>query len=191
MNTILYGNGFNRLNDVDSWENLVHVIDDSNDNYRVPNTLQYEGKVLSVPFETKAMLRTSDGKILTTSDYKILTVRERSETIIKKEIANQMKAYKSNDLFDKLLQLNVDHYITTNYDYVADDSLLRMNYTENLLERDKSESLFSIHRKKSYVKGDDKKYLWKIHGELSNIGSIMLGYYHYCSYISINSSLKI
>ncbi len=183
MNTILYGNGFNRLNDVDSWENLVHVIDDSNDNYRVPNTLQYEGKVLSVPFETKAMLRTSDGKILTTSDHKILTVRERSETIIKKEIANQMKAYKSNDLFDKLLQLNIDHYITTNYDYVADDSLLRMNYTENLLERDKSESLFSIHRKKSYVKDDDKKYLWKIHGELSNIGSIMLGYYHYCSYI--------
>lgn len=183
MNTILYGNGFNRLNDVDSWENLVHVIDDSNDNYRVPNTLQYEGKVLSVPFETKAMLRTSDGKILTTSDHKILTVRERSETIIKKEIANQMRAYKSNDLFDKLLQLNIDHYITTNYDYVADDSLLRMNYTENLLERDKSESLFSIHRKKSYVKDDDKKYLWKIHGELSNIGSIMLGYYHYCSYV--------
>ena len=34
-----------------------------------------------------------------------------------------------------------------------------------------------------YVKDDDKKYLWKIHGELSNIGSIMLGYYHYCSYI--------
>ena len=100
MNTILYGNGFNRLNDVDSWENLVHVIDDSDDNCKVPNTLQYEGKELSVPFETKAMLRTSDGKILTTSDHKILTVRERSETKIKKDIANQMKAYKSNYLFD-------------------------------------------------------------------------------------------
>lgn len=32
MNTILYGNGFNRLNDVDGWGNLVHDIDDSNDN---------------------------------------------------------------------------------------------------------------------------------------------------------------
>ena len=183
MNTILYGNGFNRLNDVDSWENLVHVIDDSNDNCKVPNTLQYEGKVLSVPFETKAMLRTSDGKILTTSDHKILTVRERSETIIKKEIANQMKAYKSNDLFDELLCLNVEHYITTNYDYVADEALQSMSYTEDLSERDKSENTFSIHRKKCYLNNPDKKYLWKIHGELSNIGSIMLGYYHYCSYI--------
>ena len=129
MNTILYGNGFNRLNDVDGWGNLVHDIDDSNDNCKVPNTLQYEGKVLSVPFETKAMLRTSDGKILTTSDHKILTVRERSETIIKKEIANQMKAYKSNDLFDELLCLNVEHYITTNYDYVADEALQSMSFS--------------------------------------------------------------
>ena len=31
MNTVLYGNGFNRLNDVDSWESLVHVIDDNSD----------------------------------------------------------------------------------------------------------------------------------------------------------------
>lgn len=183
MNTILYGNGFNRLNNVRSWESLVHIIDDSSDHCKVPNTLQYEGKVLSVPFETNARLLTSDGKALITSDKKTLSVRERSEVLIKQGIVNQMKTYQSNDLFDKLLQLNVDHYITTNYDYVADDSLLRMNYTENLLERDKSESLFSIHRKKSYVKDDDKKYLWKIHGELSNIGSIMLGYYHYCSYI--------
>lgn len=84
MNTILYGNGFNRLNDVDSWEKLVHVIDDSHDNCKVPNTLQYEGKVLSVPFETNAILRTKDGKILKTFDHKILTAREQSETIIKK-----------------------------------------------------------------------------------------------------------
>ena len=106
MNTILYGNGFNRLNDVDSWENLVHVIDDSNDNCKVPNTLQYEGKVLSLPYETEAKIRTSDGNILVTSDHKILTVRERNETIIKKEIANQMKAYKSNYLFDKFSDIN-------------------------------------------------------------------------------------
>lgn len=183
MNTILYGNGFNRLNDVDSWEKLVHVIDDSHDNCKVPNTLQYEGKVLSVPFETNAILRTKDGKILKTFDHKILTAREQSETIIKKKIVNQMNTYKSNDLFDKLLCLNVEHYITTNYDYVADDALQSMNYTEDLWERDKSENTFSIHRKKCYLNNLEKKYLWKIHGELSNIKSIMLGYYHYCSYI--------
>lgn len=183
MNTILYGNGFNRLNDVVSWENLVHVIDDSNDNCKVPNTLQYEGKVLSVPFETKAKIRTSDGDILVSSDHKILTVRTQNEVLIKQEIANQMKAYKSNDLFDELLRLNVEHYITTNYDYVADGALQSMSYSEDLSERDKSENTFSIHRKKSYINNPDKKYLWRIHGELSNIGSIMLGYYHYCSYI--------
>lgn len=183
MNTVLYGNGFNRLNNVNSWESLVHVIDDNSDKYKLPNTLQYEGKVLSKPYKTEAFLRTSDGKILTTPDHKKLIIREQSEVLIKQEIVNGMKTYQSNDLFDELLRLNVDHYITTNYDNVADESLLRMKYTENLLERDKSESVFSIHRKKSYSKDDEKKYLWKIHGELSNIGSIMLGYYHYCSYI--------
>lgn len=183
MNTVLYGNGFNRLNNVNSWESLVHVIDDNSDKYKLPNTLQYEGKVLSKPYKTEAFLRTSDGKILTTPDHKKLIIREQSEVLIKQEIVNGMKTYQSNDLFDELLRLNVEHYITTNYDNVADESLLRMKYTENLLERDKSESVFSIHRKKSYSKDDEKKYLWKIHGELSNIGSIMLGYYHYCSYI--------
>ena len=183
MNTILYGNGFNRLNDVDSWKNLVHVIDDSHDKCKVPNTLQYEGKVLSVPFETNAILKTNDGRILVSSDHKILTVREQNEIIIKKEIVNQMNSYKSNDLFDKLLCLNVEHYITTNYDYVADKALQSMNYTEDLLERDKSENTFSIHRKKCYLNNHDKKCLWKIHGELSNIKSIMLGYSHYCNYI--------
>lgn len=142
------GNGVNRLNDVVSWENLVHVIDDSNDNCKVPNTLQYEGKVLSVPFETKAKIRTSDGNILVTPDHKILTVRTQNEVFIKQEVANQMKAYRSNDLFDELLRLNVEHYITTNYDYVTDNALQGMSYSEDLSERDKSENTFSINRKK-------------------------------------------
>lgn len=183
MNAVLYGNGFNRLNDQDSWDSLVHIIDDSSDNCKVPNTLQYEGKVLSEPFETRVKIRTSDGNILVTSNHKILTVHEQSEVMIKMEIANRMKTYRSNVLFDKLLCLNIEHFITTNYDYVAEDSLKSMKYTEDPLERDKSENTFSIHRKKCYTRNFDRKYLWKIHGELSNIGSIMLGYYHYCSYI--------
>ena len=183
MNTILYGNGFNRLNNVNSWESLVHVIDDRNDICRVPNTLQYEGKVLSVPFEQDAKLVNKDGEVFRTSDNKILTVREKSETLIKQKIVEQMNTYESNNLFNKLLGLNIDHYITTNYDYVADNALQILEYKENLLERDRSESIFSIHRKRCYKNTKHTKYLWKIHGELSNIGSIMLGYYHYCSYI--------
>jgi len=175
MNTVLYGNGFNRLNDVDSWESLVHVIDDNSDKYKLPNTLQYEGKVLSMPYQKETILRTSD--------HKKLTISEQSEILIKKEIVKQMKTYESNYLFDKLLSLNVNHYITTNYDYVADNTLQKMKYKEDLSKRDKSENTFSIHRKKCYQKDIDKKYLWKIHGELSNLRSIMLGYYHYCSYI--------
>ena len=100
MNTILYGNGFNRLNNANSWESLVRVIDDSRDNCKVPNTLQYEGKVLSVPFEQDAKLVSNDGEIFRTSDNKILTVREKSETLIKQRIVKQMNTYESNDLFD-------------------------------------------------------------------------------------------
>ena len=183
MNTILFGNGFNRLNNVDSWENLVHVIDDSNDNCKVPNTLQYEGKVLSVPFEIYANLRSSDGLLLVSSDNKILTARAKSEIVIKQAIANQMQTYTSNDLFGNLLCLNVEHFLTTNYDNVADNVFLNMDFNEEKSERDKSESSFSIHRKKCYTKNHEKKYLWKIHGELSNLKSIMLGYNHYCNYV--------
>lgn len=183
MNTVLYGNGFNRLNDVDSWESLVHVIDDNRDKYKLPNTLQYEGKVLSMPYQTKAFLRTSDGKFLTILGHRFLTVREQSEVIIKQRIVNRMKEYRSNGPFDELLRLNVEHYITTNYDYVADNALQSMRYVEDLSERDKSENTFSIHRKRCFINDNKKKYIWNIHGELTNIKSIMLGYYHYCSYI--------
>lgn len=183
MNTILFGNGFNLLNESKSWDSLVRVIDDSSDEYKIPNTLQYEGKVLSEPFETKAFLRSNDGYILRTSDHKLLTTHERSEVLIKQQIVNTMKEYLSNDLFNELLSLDVEHFITTNYDYVADKALQDMSYSEDRSERDKSESMFSIHRKKCYSKNLQNKYLWKIHGELSNIRSIMLGYYHYCSYI--------
>lgn len=181
MNTILYGNGFNRLNDADSWENLVHVIDDKRG--ILPNTLQYECKVLSMPYQTKAFLRTNDGKFLTILGNRLLTVREQSEVIIKQGIVNRMKEYRSNGLFDELLRLNVEHFITTNYDYVADNALQNMRYVEDLSERDKSENTFSIHRKRCYINDNEKIYIWNIHGELSNIKSIMLGYNHYCSYI--------
>lgn len=36
MNTMVYGNGFNRLNDVDSWENTVQIINDKSDNLNFP-----------------------------------------------------------------------------------------------------------------------------------------------------------
>jgi hypothetical protein len=183
MNTILFGNGFNRLNNETSWESLVHIIDDANDKYKLPNTLQYEGKILSMPYQTDAFLETSDGKRLITSDGKSLIVKEESETLLKQEIVKQMEAYHSNSIFDRLINLHVDHLMTTNYDYVADNAFKDLSYFEEKKERDKSERTFSIHRKMCYVKDTHKKYLWKIHGELSNIGSIMLGYNHYCNYV--------
>ncbi len=183
MNTILYGNGFNRLNNETSWESLVHIIDDTNDKYKIPNTLQYEGKVLSMPYQTEALLLTKDGKRLISSDGKSLIVKEESETLVKQAIVKQMESYRSNDLFDRLINLRVEHLLTTNYDYVADNALISFHYYEEKKERDKSERTFSIHRKMCYIKESQKKYLWKIHGELSNIGSIMLGYNHYCNYV--------
>ena len=183
MNTILYGNGFNRLNNETSWERLVHVIDDTNDKHKLPNTLQYEGKVLSMPYQTDAFLLTSDGKRLITADGKSLVVKEESETLVKQAIVKQMESYRSNDLFDRLINLHVDHLMSTNYDYVADGAFKAFHYFEEKKERDKSERTFSIHRKMCYIKENQKKCLWKIHGELSNIGSIMLGYNHYCNYV--------
>lgn len=162
MITILYGNGFNLLNNRAKWEKLVHTIDDSKDfdkdgyKYRIPNTLQYEVKSLFA----------------------------RKEKMVKVNIASKMKSYKSNSLFDELLSLDVNHFLTTNYDYVADEVFKRLKYKEDKKDyHDKTESLYSIHRRKCYSNSSQEKFLWRIHGELSNHNSIMLGYDHYCSYV--------
>lgn len=79
MNTILFGNGFNLLNGTTSWDKLVHGINDSNDKAIIPNTLQYEAKIMQLP------------------DKKPESFSKNSELSLKNDIAAEMSKYKSNE----------------------------------------------------------------------------------------------
>ena len=89
MNTILFGNGLNRLNGTTSWEKLVHGIDDGSDKTSIPNTLQYEAKIMRLPYK------------------KYESFVKNSESLLKNTIATEMRNYKSNEVYAKLASLVV------------------------------------------------------------------------------------
>lgn len=161
MNTILFGNGLNLLNGTTSWDKLVHGINDSTDKALIPNTLQYEAKIMQSP-----------GK-------KPEPFSRNSELLLKNDIAAEMSKYKSNDVYHNLASLdNVDHYITTNYDNVMENTLNKIGYrTRDWVRR---ESTYSLRRKIVTSNKGREKCIWHCHGEIVSPKTIMLGLDQYC-----------
>ena len=181
MNTIFYGNGINRLSDYNpSWDGLLTGIDGTHLSETIPNTLKYEAIVMNKPY------RESDGCLLTSNHNRILTaggsalvVRgEQTELMVKRRIARELSKLESNDIYNKMLSLPVEQYITTNYDNAIS---LSLNIKFERVKHNKQEKKYSIRRQ--YLLGDGKTY-WPIHGNIDTPASIMLGYDHYCGALS-------
>ena len=160
MNTILFGNGLNLLNGTTSWDKLVHGIDDSSDDASIPNTFQYEAKIMKL---------TSPNE-----DFS-----KNSELSLKKEIATEMGKYMSNEIYRHLASIdNVDHYVTTNYDEVMEHTLNSIGYkTINWVRR---ETAYSLRRRIVLANEGKEKLLWHCHGEIFAPPTIMLGLDQYC-----------
>ena len=157
MNTILFGNGLNLLNGTTSWDKLVHGIDDSS----IPNTLQYEAKIMRLPYK------------------RFDVILKNSEQSLKKEIATEMRNYESNEIYLRLASLdNVDHFITTNYDDVMEHTFKDIGYkTSGWVRR---ETAYSLRRKIVLDNAKREKHLWHCHGEIFSPPTIMLGLDQYC-----------
>ncbi|WP_447825878.1 SIR2 family protein [Aeromonas salmonicida] len=96
-----------------------------------------------------------------------------------------MKSQESNEIFEALKLLDVEHYLTTNYDYAFEKAL--RTPPEHL----STEDIYSLRRKRKYSTQEGVKYLWNIHGEIDHPKSIMLGLDHYCGSVSkIESYVK-
>lgn len=160
MNTILFGNGLNLLNGTTSWDKLVHGIDDSSDDASIPNTLQYEAKIMKLTSQNE--------------DFS-----KNSELSLKKEIAKVMSSYKSNEIYHDLASFdNVDHYVTTNYDDVMEHTLNSIGFkTSNWIRR---ETAYSLRRKIVLANEREEKHIWHCHGEIFSPPTIMLGLDQYC-----------
>lgn len=177
MKTLLFGNGFNLLNGYATWKTLVKKIEDKTDSATIPNTLQFEAEVLQLP-EHDADLFGFERDVFA-YNKKGLQHTPNTEVILKSQIAERMKQYKSNALYSRIASMkNVSHYITTNYDDVLARTLISMGYVET--EHIKIENTYSLRRRHSLEKQELQKHIWNIHGEILLPQTIMLGLHQYC-----------
>lgn len=167
-NTVLFGNGINRISDnAVSWNDLLDTIKGSNvfDNGNLPNTMVYERIFMEQHVAKKS--------------------HKADEIKIKNCIADAMQSQGSNEVFELLASMDVDNYLTTNYDYAFEKAL---NIAPEKLS---TEEVYSLRRKRKYSTNYGTKYLWSIHGEIEHPKSIMLGLDHYCGSVSkIDSYVK-
>lgn len=180
LQTILYGNGINRLTKgMPSWDQLIKEISDVKLDKNIPNPLKYEALLMKKPYRGPSQgLVTSDGRRFMTSDGQQLFIKgELTEKVLKDKIAERLRSFGTNKVYDAIAKLLVTHFITTNYDNTLFDSLGK----GSLNKRFREEQIYSIRR--NYVinsKGGGLQYYWPMHGNVDSPASIMLGFDHYC-----------
>lgn len=159
-NAILFGNGFNLLTDgCPSWHDLLIGISDK-DNAPllegIPPTLQYEQVYLS-PSTTFSDLS-----------------HKNEETKLKEAVKRRLVKLPTNSFYDSLKSLDVNIFLTTNYDHAF--------YNNNgavIQDYDSTEKIYSIRRWKSICNDGKNICLYFIHGDIKKSASIMLGLDHY------------
>ena len=159
-NTILFGNGFNLLSkNCPSWHDLLVSISNNKKALLlegIPPTLQYEQVYISP-----------------SSRFKNINY-DTEESKLKEAVKNRFAKLKNNEFYDRLRSLDVDIFLTTNYDHAFYD-----NNEKVVQKEDNTEKLYSIRRwKKCNINGKDI-WLYFIHGDLTYCKSMMLGLDHY------------
>lgn len=160
MDVILYGNGFNLLSDnCPTWQKLLSGLSDRNQIpilNGIPPTLQYE-QVFLTPNSSFSPI--SDGE---------------DETKLKEAVKRRLCTLKTNEFYEKLLNLGVSTFLSTNYDHAIYDN------EENIITaKNSSEKIYSIRRWKRIKLNDSEYTIFQFHGDITNVKSIMLGLDHY------------
>lgn len=158
---LLIGNGINRIaNGNISWESILNdLISEAGD-----GKIRKGNKPLTFLFE----------EILHSMKEGATSENERK---LKKIVSGKLDVLKPNKFHRQFMSLNVQYYLTTNYDYCLERSLDE-NFTKTRQKGSKKYSLTRYHQV-----GD--KCIWHIHGELDNgkviyrERSVMLGFDQY------------
>ena len=99
---------------------------------------------------------------------------ETAERELKEKVRAKLAKIKTNGFYKRLQNLGVSVFLTTNYDHAFYDNAERA-----VTGRNHSEKVYSIKRWKK-VRVDKRDFtLFQIHGDISNLQSIMLGLDHY------------
>lgn len=190
-NAVLYGNGLNLLSCNVSWNDLLKQISGDSLLTGIPNTLQYETIILANEYYKYVPLIDMDGANLIDKDGNELWGQDKPvEEEIKNHIKDKLAGFISNFAYDRISRLNVEHYITTNYDQTLYNLLCVNGYKEG--ESNNTENLYSIRRKFGLQNETGEcKFIWPIHGTIQSPKSIMLGLDHYCGAVGkINDYIK-
>lgn len=156
MERILFvGNGFNQVSDDGAgWKSLLNK--------------------LAGTAKTKHEEEVRDAKPFTLW-FEELSSRSRRKHL-KTFVANSLSStLKHNRHHVDAMTLSFQHVLTTNYDYNLERAT-EDNWRSNFAA---PETYYSLFRRRS--SGD--RHIWHIHGELDNVGSIMLGHQQYSGYI--------
>lgn len=169
-NTIFLGNGINRLGgNSQSWEDLLRKISGLSVLPNTLNTLRYECSRLDSFTNAGGSLLLSD--IVEMQKNEIASACSQTEDAIFATVLEQ---------YNKFVKHNVQNYITTNYDHVFEKVLLYNQFKPDTSLSCHDEEIYSLRRQNTYVKDDDVKRIWHIHGDEKYPKSIMLGFNHYC-----------
>ncbi len=164
-NTVLFGNGFNRLSELNqSWDDLLKDIKGSSQfvNGDLPYTMIYE----RILFER----------------HKHETNILGEESNIKEKIAKAYSKIQTHSIYKNLYALNAHNYLSTNYDYAYRDSISK-EFNYQYINKS-TEDIYSIRRRIEILEnGKPATNIWHIHGEIRYPKTIMLGLDHYCGEI--------
>lgn len=110
----------------------------------------------------------------------------------KAEIAEMMSQIDSHELYSQMFDLNIQNYLTTNYDYAFLKSIENRKDINLPIVEYSTEDVYSIRRlKRISNKHEKKKHFWQIHGEIKKPATIMLGLDQYSGSLGkIDSFIK-
>jgi hypothetical protein len=103
---------------------------------------------------------------------------EPGERTLKKEIADWTSKIVPNGIHRKIMSMDVEHLITTNYDYALEKAAGPDDSTGKK-SAELRETRYSLFRRRSA----GGKTVWHIHGEIDTPNSINLGYEQYSGYL--------
>lgn len=165
---VMIGNGINRVMNSDAWGEMIEELSsrcgcDALDDKCDSNLL--------LEFERIYYSAVNAGKVKTKYD-------------VKKVFASLIPEATDLNLQQRLTNLPVENFVTTNYDYYLEKSVVS-DYNRKKSGSLTSEKKHSLYRKTTV----DGRYIWHIHGEQHTPASICLGYEHYCSYLATMHTL--
>ncbi len=186
-NSILFGNGINLPNEESTWDGILKGMasDDSFLNIK-SNTLKYEYIMLQKR-EFQKVPYLCGGQRLLGGHFNYAMRVNTENYIYKKDICHTLLDYPPTNLYNRLARLNVNNYLTTNYELYLNSAFTEMGYT---IEEIKNKSRLYMYNKAK--KGSDEISLFNIHGDVTDPKSLVLGFAQYSkSVVEIENYLEV